>query len=663
MKRLYDTYESGMSLDLPGEDKLMPICHTPQNAHIKITINGDGDFKHADVLEKTRIVLPATEESAGRTGKIPPHPLADKIQYVAKDYAKYGSSKEAYYDNYYKQLSSWCESENVPEKVKAVKKYVERGTVVQDLISAKVLHTDDNGKLLRQWNGKKENTPLIFKVLPKPGGALEQGSALVCWNIEIAGEPVSESWKDPEIQRHWIDFDLSKHDNRVEGLCYITGKKTALAVNHPAKLRHTGDKAKIVSSNDDTGYTFRGRFTDNKKSIKVKGAQSVGVSYEVTQKAHNALRWLISRQGFRNGDQVIVAWTVSCKEIPQPLAEIPLDFEETPEQSDQGEALDHGSDMGQRFSLGLQKYMLGYRANLKDTDHITIMGLDSATSGRMAITYYQEFVPEEYINQISTWHDDFSWFQRVFRDEQVQWVVRAPSVHSIFDSIYGATIGDAPQKNTAERVPKLKKNTVERILPCIVGGRPFPADMVRLSVHRASNRGSYKKDEQWERNLGIACALYRGYCKRHSSKEYKMTIERENNSRDYLYGRLLAIAERIEDRALYIADEKRSTTAARLMQRFADRPYSTWRNIELALQPYMQRLKNNRYGGFLHNMTSLLDEVMRMFSEGDFTRDKPLSGEFLLAFHCQRLELRSSNKKEKHQTDSTETGDENEFDK
>ena len=119
-----------------------------------------------------------------------------------------------------------------------------------------------------------------------------------------------------------------------------------------------------------------------------------------------------------------------------------------------------------------------------------------------------------------------------------------------------------------------------------------------------------------------------------------MALEEENSSRDYLYGRLLAIAERIEEVALNVAKEDRSTTAARLMQRFADRPASTWRNIELALQPYMQRLKSNR-AGFLHNQKLLLDEVTGKFKSSDFSSDKPLTGEFLLAFHTQRLALKN----------------------
>jgi len=648
MSKLYETYEAGMHLDLSGYDQLMPISHTLQNAHIKITIDGNGNYIHAEILEKMQIVLPATEKSAGRSSGEAPHPLADKIQYIAKDYPNYGGKKQCYFDGYLEQLTNWCDSPYATQKLQAVKTYVEKGTVVEDLIENNILHIDENKDLLLAWpKDSGVEDPLIFKVLPKEKGQLDQGNALVCWSVEIKNDPLSDTWNDPGLQNSWIAFDRMK--SKQAGLCFVTGTQAVLAVNHPAKLRHTGDKAKLVSSNDMSGYTFRGRFTDSKKSIEDKGGQSVGIAYEVTQKAHNALRWLISRQGFRNGDQVIVTWAVSGSEIPLPMDNA-LDFiwgevKEIPEPLLTIEnQIAHTIDIGQSFANKLGKYMAGYQAQLEETDNIVIMGLDSATPGRMAVTYYQEFFPDEYIKRISQWHNDFAWYQRHKIEVDVGktkpasktvWPISAPSLRSIWEAIYGTNITDT-----------LKKNTVERILPCIVEARTFPRDLVINAVRKAINRTAYKADEQWlwEKHLGIACALYRGFSKRNpkQTKEYDMALEQHNYSRDYLYGRLLAIAERLENIALNVAGEKRNTTAARLMQRFADRPASTWRNIELALQPYIQRLKNNR-AGFLHNMQILLDEVMNNFVEGDFVNDKPLSGEFLLAYHTQRLALSHKN--------------------
>jgi CRISPR-associated protein Csd1 len=137
-------------------------------------------------------------------------------------------------------------------------------------------------------------------------------------------------------------------------------------------------------------------------------------------------------------------------------------------------------------------------------------------------------------------------------------------------------------------------------------------------------------------------------------RKYTMALEEDRTTRDYLYGRLLAIAERIEKVALSVGGENRPTTAARLMQRFADRPFSTWRNIKLGLQPYMQRLQGSR-AGFLTNRNKELDAIMAAFLPKDFTSDKPLSGEFLLGYHCQKQDWQ--NKKDADQKNNNENSD------
>ena len=136
-----------------------------------------------------------------------------------------------------------------------------------------------------------------------------------------------------------------------------------------------------------------------------------------------------------------------------------------------------------------------------------------------------------------------------------------------------------------------------------------------------------------------------------------MSLDTENRSRDYLFGRLLAVAEKLESTALWIADEKRSTNAERYMQRFAVRPLSTWLQIELSLEPYKNRLRSNRYMGFLRNREKEIDEIMGTLNELDSPLDKPLDGEFLLGYHSQRMAYRNSQNitSEQDEQEQTET--------
>ena len=644
MEKLYQTYQAGILLDLPQAQLPMPISHTLQNAHINIVIDGEGNLKRASVLEKTQIVLPATEDSAARSSNEAPHGLADKLQYVAKDYASYGGKKKPYFESYKKQLQTWCKFAHSHDKVKAVCRYIEKGTVIKDLLAHHIVFVDSNNILLTQWNSDDGEQPMLFKVLPKEKGTLDQGSALVCWTVEQDSDPNADTWKDTSIQASWIAYDTSNSSDT--GLCYITGHNQTLSTKHPAKIRHSGDKAKLISANDTDGYTYRGKFIDD--------VQACGIGFDVSQKAHNALSWLIKRQGFRNGDQAYISWAVSGKPIPEPLAdalsllgtndEFNLDIVTESDTPTPETPLDQTTDLGQSYARQLRNYMAGYAAKLSPNEQIIIMGIDSATPGRMGIIYYRELLSHDFLERLETWHKDFAWYQRHTQEipndtgkkpkTKVIFPISSPLPKDIATAAYGDNVNDS-----------LKKKVIERLLPCIIDGSPFPLDLVISCVRKATNRVSYASDAQWlwEKNLGIACALYKGYYSRHPNstqrRDYAMALEENNHSRDYLYGRLLAIAERIEDIALSVSDENRPTTAARLMQRFADRPYETWRTIELALQPYIQRLRTSR-AGFLSNQLEEMDSVLSLFQHDDFMRKEPLSGEFLLGYHCQRQKIR-----------------------
>ncbi len=623
MQKLYETYEkcSGNSR-VADSDRLLPLAHTTQQAHVEVVLDGMGNFRRASLLQKEETVIPATEKSAGRTSGEAPHPLCDKIQYCAADYPKFGGTKGAYFESYCAQLSAWCSSPYVNAKVCAVLAYVKKGCLVQDLVNTKILVASDNQLVIfkkatgeKKSKGKDSAPATVFKFLtPNPEtGEIDQGDALVRWRIEISEDPCSGTWEDAAIKKSWQEYELSLRTG--EGFCMVEGRNLLLANQHPAKLRHGGDKAKIISSNDKAGFTYRGRFLD--------ADQAAGVSFEVTQKAHSALRWLIGRkQAFRNDDQVFVAWSVGGQEIPDPWGNSAGLFGL---EADTSEATSVSvGDVGQAFAERLKRAMAGYRTHLGGTEDIVVMGLDSATPGRMAISFYRELKGSEFLERVESWHANNSWPQNLGKNLKF---VGAPSPKDIAEAAYGQ-----PDK-------KLRKTTAERLLPCIIDGAQFPRDLAASCLRRTINRAGLEHWE-FEKNLGITCAIYKGL---NHERNYQMALEEGRQTRDYLYGRLLAVAEQIESSALWQAGEKRDTMAARLMQRFADRPYSTWRTMELSLTPYKARLRASR-PGLLRKWEVLLDDLIVSFSTAEtsegFTNDRPLSGEFLLGYHCQRQALR-----------------------
>jgi CRISPR-associated protein Csd1 len=625
--KLYETYENCQSvIGKIGDEKevpLLPICHTTQKAQIEIVIDHQGNFMRARVVSKddARTVIPCTESSGGRTGKTPQHhPLCDKLQYIAGDFIQYGGKVTSGYANdsskpfrnYCEMLSNWCNSKFSHPKACAVLKYIQKGQVIEDLVTHEVLVRGDDGKLSEKPKKKSKTDPQFFGVVNN------QWEAFIRWEVEVPDDLCSKVWEDKTVWKSWEDYYSSTKGTKT--LCYVTGEERLSADQHPAKLRNDGDKAKLISSNDTSGFTFRGRFQD--------AHQACGVGFDVTQKAHNALRWLISRQGYRsrNADQAIVAWATSGVKIHQLLDD---PFEILGGENLKSDEADNVST-AQNLAIKLRNKIAGYKADLGETSGVVVMGLDSATPGRMAITFYRELTGSDFLKRIEQWHETCAWVHNYRfiesngnkkKKKTYLRFVGAPAPKDIAEAAYGTRVDD-----------KLKKATVERLLSCIIDGQKIPRDIVDSAVRRASNRAGMDGWE-WNKTLSIACALFR---KLNEKEGYSMALDESRKTRDYLYGRLLALADSLEQWALNKAGEDRQTNAARLMQRFADHPYSTWRTIELSLVPYKARL-----GGQSQKRQALIDKVHSMFgSPGDYISDKKLSGEFLLGYHCQREALR-----------------------
>lgn len=618
IERLCDTYDHNRDAIGTGAYPLLPLYHTVQNAQITVVLDHDGNFRRARVVPRddAPTIIPATQDSAGRAGStMAPHPLCDTLQYVASDYLDWGGNpnkkkNETGFTGYVALLQKWADWSQDP-KLLAVLKYVRKGCLIADLVADGVLIASPNKTLMLDWVGASDAPP-IFRII-KQSNKRGQYEGFVRFSVEVPGE-IAELWKDAGIWDSWAHFYPTMLD--VEAVCLVSGDRTKITSNHPKFIRYPGDGAKLISSNDTNGFTFLGRFAE--------AGEACNVGIQASQKAHSALRWLIGRQGHKYDDQVVVTWAPACIEVPDPL-------------KDSLDLLVGATEplrrlyTAQEVAQALSKLASGYAAKLPHTNSVVVLVLDSASPGRMAVRYYRELTGSEYLQRIMNWHTGCRWHQCIRKKNDFIEFVGAPAPRSIAEAAYGRSV-------EGKAGAKLLRATVERILPCIVDGVPLPADVVRACVQRASQRNSFEKKKdrgspEWEMALGIACALF-SY---HKRGEFQMALDRERKTRDYLYGRLLAVAEHIESAALYLAGENRDTSVAKLMQRFSDRPRSTWVTIEKSLVPYQTRLRAQR-PALSSRLNRELDEIMWLFASdaGAFEADQQLSGEYLLAYHCER---------------------------
>ncbi|TDF99442.1 type I-C CRISPR-associated protein Cas8c/Csd1 [Paenibacillus piri] len=610
---LYETYES--NLDLVGkiekkhndqEYTLLPVSHTTQNAHIEVEITENGEFHSATVIDKSdaSTLIPCTEDSANRAGsKIAPYPLHDKLSYVAGDYAAFGGEikKEEPFPYYIKQLKDWADSPQAAAKVKSIYLYLSKGKLIQDLVKEKVLYVDAGDRLLDKWDQHAEafhgtTRPPIFSVI-----AGEQASAFVRFNVYSPAKILSKVWKDQEMYDSFVQFYSGQLGD--EDLCYVTGRTMPATDKHANKIRNAADKAKLISANDTSGFTFRGRFN--------LSHEAASISYEVSQKAHNALKWLINRQGKIMDQRVFLVWGNDDLDIPGLTED---SFAIDPEAVAVKEKV---SFTNKEYASEMAKALDGYRNRLSSPSEakVNILIMDSATTGRMAVLYYRNMNKELYLDKLVKWHSTCVWLHRYRKDDNGDFVqfYGAPATKDIAYAAYGPRASD-----------KVVKGLMERMLPCIIDDRNIPSDIVSSAKQRASSPESMEKWE-WEKTLSIACALI------NKREGINVALDTDNNDRDYLFGRLLAVADVLERRAL--GDETRATNAIRYMNAFSRHPERTWRTIQACLQPYQARL-----GTKATYWSKIIDEVASRIPADQFN-NKPLSGLYLLGFYSQRHEL------------------------
>lgn len=645
ISRLLDTYnncadEIGVGADNPDSVVLLPISHTTNMAHVEICISIDGEFIHGSsrVLVDKRdqlTIIPCSEDSANRTSGLCPHPLFDKLQYIAGDYCQYGGEKKKWdYKSYISNLEDWCASSFAVPSVCSALTYLRKGNLISDLISDGILQCDDHGKVIVKKPEGVSDVPLIFKAIVSDGNPLD---AFIRFRVQVPGKTNDRIWLDKEVWNSFINYYTGTLVEK--GICYVDGNDSFISEKSPSKIRNSGDKAKLISSNDQDGFTYRGRFTS--------ADQAVTIGYVSSQKVHNVLKWLIARQGAKIGqDQYYLAWGTNDEHVPSLCVD-----------SDDLGILNYNltvSSTQEEFAATLKKALAGYCSNLSDNSKIMIIGLDSATKGCLSIVYYKEYSGSVFIDNIVFWHSTCRWIMhktvkeadgKKFRHYSF---IGAPRPEEIVKAAYGESASDT-----------LLESEIKRLIPCISEKSPVPKDIVSCLVHRASSPVSM---ENWEYNrvLAIACAVIKKSLNdqlNKSSKEsirdykekWKMALDKQSTDRSYLFGRLLAYAQNVESYSMFVSgDTPRQTNAERMMHQFALKPARTWRIVFDQLVYYFKKIGA---GGLTAKLQREMAGIIDQIGDDGFD-DRKLDDEYLLGYSSQMIEFEKEKAKAKEEKEN-----------
>lgn len=637
VNELIDLYEKNIDkvgiIEYRGEIPyvLLPPFHTTVTAQITVTIDEDGRLIDAETVDSDDklTIIPITEKSGSRTAGKEPHPLCDNLRYLAGDYKNYYDDDGVCFEMYIEQLKKWYESDYCHKKVKAIYLYLKKRTLIKDLVEKKCLKLNEDGYL-----DEKETIQ-----------GISQTKAVVRFiirsvNYGLDHDGLDECWKDKTLQECYIQYRRSMEVKKE--LCYLSGNMEEISYLHSKKIRNEGDGAKLISSNDSQNFTYRGRFTDKEEAF--------AVGNETSQKVHNALKWIIRKQGNSFDTLTIVAWESNRLAMPRwdvDTDTIVSDYERAESDWEADENENNVSDGNEVTAEQFYRALRGYGQNVTNTSSMILLGVDAATPGRLSLVEEKTLDSARYLENIRKWHESCNWIHEKWKSGKRIQFQGMVGVRDVADILFGIeskgslTIVDANSK-------KLYAEVAKRLIPCIWNGQAIPYDYVNRAVIQASTPLAFKDRRNWERALTLACSMVKKYREeRNSEEEWNVALNKECKERDYLYGRLLAVADRIEYRTYDMEkDSSRITNARRYMSVFSQRPFETWKVIEENLQPYLNKLAivERRY------YENLVNEICTLFDVEDFKNNSRLNGLYLLGFHSQSYELKN-NKTVKEQED------------
>lgn len=587
LQRAMETYDTHIRYteNRDGTAPMAPIGHIVTQAHLEITLDPDGGFVIAAAVDKTepKIIIPVTEGSAGRTSAPCAHPLCEQLGYLLPQ-------NEVKLKLYTDQLTAWANSEYSHPKLRPILNYVLQGTILSDLLKCELIKTDQKGY--------PENDKLMIR-----------------WRVQ--GSMPEECWLDRSLFEAYTHYNLDKSE-RKNGLCMVTGEEIGIAAQHPKGVFSLNGNAKLISANDAIGFTYRGRF--------IEEWQAAEVGYEASQKAHNALRWLLQTQASICGGRAMICWNPQGKTVTPPSMPFrpakPIWLPDT-------------------YREELRDALYSKKREFAISDGVIVAAFDAATTGRLAVTYYNEFQAHDFFQRLHDWDISCCWSSRWYG-------IQSPDLRQIVNCAFGTQKTEKGMTRiTAD--DKVMSQELQRLIACRVERAAIGADIVKALVNRASQPQCYDHDV-WENILFTACAVIRKYRYDRFKEEWSMALEPEKKDRSYQFGRLLAVMEKAE-RDTYDSSEGREPNAIRMQSVFCQRPMYAAGIIEKQLeQAYFPRLSPGSRGWY----KSIISQIMEVISqEPQESWNTPLEDSYLMGYYLQRSALYT-----KHNKDTEENEDE-----
>ncbi|EOT40726.1 type I-C CRISPR-associated protein Cas8c/Csd1 [Enterococcus columbae] len=528
---------------------LLPLYHTSLRSNgkniISVLLDKQGDFLSAKFLEEDEIIIfPVTQDSIARSGKYPPsHPIVDKLSYITTENEKL---HEMYIESFTSLLQGITDGE-VNEFLVAIKKFIDQANFYEKI--EKYIFENEEKKI------DIANTFLTFSI-----------------SNFISGKTVSVT-NYVNLHRQYIEY--VENLDLPRGICNISGEEQQLTSKHRGLLGN----AKLISVSNNK-ETYQGRFS--------KGEDIISIGYRTSEKIHLMLKFLLENKNTNvrlREQQYLVNWfsddLANDSEIdfinPSTfnLSGIPTFLQVS---NNVKLATEDNKLIGKSFLKGEQQF--------SDGSKYYVAIIDKASNGRISLKYFRELSISQLYRNLQKWQFNYKW--EYFDQKAKKMVGTIPSMGQMILAAYGI---ESNQKLELSN-DKFFKDQFQKMIMALIDGQKIPINIEKALEQNVKQRLKY--EEKWYTVLYTALAIFHN----RNEEDLKRMLDENNTNRSYLFGRLLAVFERIED-ATYTSGKdgtKRVTNAQKFWTSYSNKPATYMQTLLEKTQYYEQTLSNSHYG-------------------------------------------------------------------
>ena len=660
---LYKSYEQAEEQGLIDKPELvvgnrniviLPLYHMNVRSDgsnvIQITLDDEGNPIHLSFVEKdVYTIFPITEDSLNRTSNPFGHPLCDDMQYLSKSlhdrkHTHYCGQNEEWLNGILLELEDYNseEAEDVAIFLKQIRKLVLREDVLvtaKELIAQQYIVLNQDKTTIevqtkpatekKKAESKKYDLAKVFITFTKQFSDIDKLDMNLTRNQLLH-----------KVHIHYIQKTQNEQTDMF-GMCDISGQNMYCTNRNRGLL----GKGKIISVSNNT-ETYRGRFQ--------QGSEVVRIGADTSEKIHLMLKFFLEHrdnvQALYN-NTIAVIWFAEDILNERKMTLSDPTMEEEPKPWDI--PVVQNKEENQRTSLADDKAKVWrkiLRGNipLSDSDKedfFYLIILNKISNGRIAIQSSRTIPIMIFLKNLQHWRKTCSWEIRDSRTKE--YVERTPRPWDIIRFVYGIEKDDGRVDCLKD---ELKSSAFKRLLPSVIDGAHLPKDMARKIFSNYKNRIGFRKN--WIYLQYMSCALL-NKVRQDQGKEKRLTmLEKDKQTRDYLYGRLLAIYEKVEMDAMRPKEKRgedksnslRITNVEKVWSAFFQAPERMLETLHMKIRPYLDKLKASQAGTYNY-YNKLIGEIQTEIRDAETylsNKNRALNEDAVFGYYAQNRDLYTS---------------------